>query len=223
MTEQLGRIDRPEAEQFQGKRKLLLIPLIFGTPQQLREGQTLLQKYWVQMQSQVESLESRLGRVKRIFHENIAAGEEEGLARLQAMDERSYKFVQSKCRSKAVLEATEDEGTLLEVVDLQRCLMLPLLSSRLTAKLHEWYFEGMNRRYEHIGKRIDESLGKDEVGLLLIGERHQVQFPQDIEVFYVSPPALDEYRRWFQNWLAESQRQPSAEAEGEAAEAGEPQ
>ena len=219
MTEQLGRIDRPEAEQFQGKRKLLLIPLIFGTPQQLREGQTLLQKYWVQMQSQVESLESRLGRVKRIFHENIAAGEEEGLARLQAMDERSYKFVQSKCRSKAVLEATEDEGTLLEVVDLQRCLMLPLLSSRLTAKLHEWYFEGMNRRYEHIGKRIDESLGKDEVGLLLIGERHQVQFPQDIEVFYVSPPALDEYRRWFQNWLAESQRQPPA-AEGEETETG---
>ena len=132
------------------------------------------------------------------------------------MDERSHRFVQSKCRDKAVLEATEDEGVLLEVVDLQRCLMLPLLSSRLTAKLHEWYFEGMNRRYEHIGKRIDESLGKNEVGLLLIGERHQVQFPQDIEVFYVSPPALDEYRRWFQNWLAESQRQPSVAAEGEA-------
>ena len=215
MTEQLGRIERPEVERFQGKRKLLLIPLIFGTPEQLQEGQTLLQKYWVQMQSQVESLENRLGQVKRIFHENIAAGEDEGLLRLQAMDERSYKFVQSKCRNKAILEATEDEGTLLEVVDLQRCLMLPLLSSRLTAKLHEWYFDGMNRRYEHIGKRIDESLGKNEVGLLLIGERHQVQFPQDIEVFYVSPPALDEYRRWFQNWLAESQKQPPTPAEEE--------
>ena len=199
----------------------MLIPLIFSTPEQLQEGQTLLQKYWVQMQSQVESLENRLGPVKRIFHENIAAGEDEGLLRLQAMDERSYKFVESKCRNKAVLEATEDEGTLLEVVDLQRCLMLPLLSSRLTAKLHEWYFDGMNRRYEHIGKRIDESLGKDEVGLLLIGERHQVQFPQDIEVFYVSPPALDEYRRWFQNWLAESQKQPPAPAEGE--DTGSPQ
>ncbi len=220
MTEQLGRIERPEADQFQGKRKLLLIPLVFGTPEQLKEGQTLLQKYWVQMQSQVESLENRLGPVKRIFHENIAAGEDEGLLRLQAMDERSYKFVQSKCRNKAVLEATEDEGTLLEVVDLQRCLMLPLLSSRLTAKLHEWYFDGMNRRYEHIGKRIDESLGKNEVGLLLISERHQVQFPQDIEVFYVSPPALDEYRRWFQNWLAESQKQPPTPAEGEETESG---
>ena len=222
MTEQLGRIERPEAERFQGKRKLLLIPLVYGAPEQLQEGQTLLQKYWVQMQSQVESLESRLGRVKRIFHENIAEGAEEGLVRLQAMDERSYRFVQSKCRSKAVLEATEDEGVLLEVVDLQRCLMLPLLSSRLTAKLHEWYFEGMNRRYEHIGKRIDESLGKNEVGLLLIGERHQVQFPQDVEVFYVSPPALDEYRRWFQNWLADRQNLPAAAAEGEE-EAGEPQ
>ncbi len=210
MTEQLGRIERPDAERFQGKRKLLLIPLVYGAPELPQEGETLLQKYWVQMQSQVESLESSLGRVKRIFHENVAAGEDEGLARLQAMDERSHRFVESKCRNKAVLEATENEGVLLEVVDLQRCLMLPLLSSRLTAKLHEWYFDGMTRRYEHIGKRIDESLGADEVGLLLIGERHQVQFPQDIEVFYVSPPALDEYRRWFQNWLSESRTQPSA-------------
>jgi len=44
----------------------------------------------------------------------------------------------------------------------------------------------------------------------LISERHQVQFPSDIEVFYVSPPALDEYRRWFQNWM--DQQQSAAEA-----------
>ncbi|MCH8893771.1 MAG: hypothetical protein IIB32_09750, partial [Chloroflexi bacterium] len=31
-----------------------------------------------------------------------------------------------------------------------------------------------------------------------------------IEVFYVSPPALDDYRRWLQNWM--EQQQAKAEA-----------
>ena len=49
----------------------------------------------------------------------------------------------------------------------------------------------------------------------MIGERHQVQFPQDIEVFYVSPPALDEFRRWLQNWIAEQQNAARQAADSE--------
>ena len=37
-----------------------------------------------------------------------------------------------------------------------------------------------------------------------------MQFPSDIEVFYVSPPALDEYRRWFQNWIEQQQAAAAA-------------
>ena len=48
----------------------------------------------------------------------------------------------------------------------------------------------------------------------MISERHQVQFPSDIEVFYVSPPALDDYRRWLQKWM--EQQQATAEAAKEA-------
>jgi hypothetical protein len=62
-------------------------------------------------------------------------------------------------------------------------------------------------------------LEENQVGLLLVSERHQIQFPSDIEVFYVSPPALDEFRRWFQNWLAQQQPQTwAAEAEVEDSE-----
>ena len=71
------------------------------------------------------------------------------------------------------------------------------------------YLENLKNRYAYISNRINESLGNNEVGILLINERHQVQFPTDVEVFYVSPPALDEYRRWLQNWLASNQKQDS--------------
>jgi hypothetical protein len=52
----------------------------------------------------------------------------------------------------------------------------------------------------------------------LISERHQVQFPADIEVFYVAPPALDEFRRWLQNWMAQQRREHSEESRESAVE-----
>ncbi len=74
-------------------------------------------------------------------------------------------------------------------------------------RIQEWFTESNRGRYEHIAKQIDSTLGENELGILLVSERHQIQFPSDIEVFYVSPPALDEFRRWFQNWLAQQQSQ----------------
>ena len=194
MTQELGRIERPAAEQYRGRRKLLLVPLVFspappfgpgsGDP----EGAAALQNYWEQMQTQVAALENALGGLQRIYHETITASEEEGLAQLQAGDRCSYTFILDKRESGAVLEATADMEILLETLDLQRCLMIPLTSATVAARLQEWHAEAHRRRYEHIAARIDETLTEDGVGLLLISERHQVQFPSDIEVFYVSPP-----------------------------------
>ena len=162
-----------------------------------------------------------MGKASHIYHENLGEGGDEGLARLEAADERSHRFVKAQCSAGAVLEATEDEELLLEVMDLQRCLMLPFASERLANRLHEWYFDSMRQRYEHIAKGIDETLGENEVGILLISERHQVQFPQGLEVIYVSPPALDEYRRWLQAWLKEQQSQAASQA-NDAAKAQNP-
>ena len=99
---------------------------------------------------------------------------------------------------------------LLETLDLQRCMMIPLASATVGSRLQEWHADSNRQRYEHIADQIDSTRGENVTGLLLISERHQVQFPSDIEVFYVSPPALDEYRRWFQNWM--DQQESAAEA-----------
>ena len=221
MTQELGRIERPAAEQYRGRRKLLLVPLVYSPAPDEPEGAAALQNYWEQMQTQVAALENALGGLQRIYHETITASEEEGLEQLQAGDRRSHAFVSGKRDPRpstssggsggAVLEATEDIEILLETLDLQRCLMIPLTSPSVASRLQEWHAEANRRRYEHIAARIDETLPDDGVGLLLISERHQVQFPADIEVFYVSPPALDEFRRWLQNWAAR-QQQAAAEA-----------
>ena len=83
--------------------------------------------------------------------------------------------------------------------------MLPFSGDTVALRLREWLTEGLHRRYEYVSKRIDDTLGEDQVGLLFISERHQVQFPADVEVFFVAPPALDEFRRWLDGWIAKQQ------------------
>ena len=214
-AQELGRIERPSVEQYRGRRKLILAPLVYSPASGEPEGAAALQNYWEQMQTQVAALENALGGLQRIYHESITASEDEGMAQLRAGDQRSHAFVAGKRESGAVLEATEDMEILLETLDLQRCLMIPLTSPSVASRLQEWHAEANRRRYEHIAARIDETLTDDGVGLLLISERHQVQFSSDIEVFYVSPPALDEFRRWLQNWAAR-QQQAAAEAMAQA-------
>ena len=206
MTQELGRISRPSVEQYRGRRKLILLPLVYSPAPDEPDGAAALQNYWDQAQTQASALENALGGLQRVYHESVTAGESEGLEQLRSGDLRSHALVSLKCESGAMLEATEDIEILLETLDLQRCLMMPMASSTVASRLQEWHAEANRRRYEHIADRVDSTLEEDSVGLLLISERHQVQFPPDIEVFYVSPPALDEFRRWLQNWAARQQQ-----------------
>ena len=210
MAEELGQIQRPSASQYDGRRKLLLVPLIYGPQADDEEGATVLQNYWEQMQTQVTALEGALGGLQHIYHESLTVGGSEGMEQLGNVDLRSHGFIIEKTQNGAVLEATEDMDVLLETLDLQRCMMIPLASANVGSRLQEWHSDSNKQRYEHIASNIDSTLGENETGLLLISERHQVQFPSDIEVFYVSPPALDEYRRWFHNWIEQQQAAAAA-------------
>ena len=208
MAQELGRISRPSAAQYEGRRKLLLVPLVYGPPAEAPEGVAALQKYWDQMQLQVESLQAALGGLHHVYHESLSESGQQALEQLEKADQRSHQFVKAKCEAGAVLEATEDAAALMETLDLQRCLLMPLSSEKVAIKLHEWFNESNKSRYDHIASQIDATLGENEVGLLLVSERHQIQFPEDIEVFYVAPPALNEFQRWLENWAAQQQKPP---------------
>ena len=215
MAQELGRLERPTTERFRGKRKLLLVPLLYGPPNISEEGIEILQRYWDQVQSQISSLESRLGELRHIYHESLIMGGPEGLKQLEVVDQRSHGFVSAKCQSGATLEATEDSETFLETMDLQRCLMMPLASEKVSRTLHEWLTDSNKTRYEKIGTQIDETLGENEVGLLMISERHQVQFAKDVEVFYISPPALADFQSWLQQWVTQERAAPAETSDDE--------
>jgi len=208
MAQEIGRVERPSAGQYRGKRKLLLVPLMHLPPDDAQEGLAILEKYWDQVRHQIAALEARLGGLRHIFCESLPVGGTEGLEYLAMGDRHSFLLVKARCEAGAMLQTTEDQATLMEALDLQRLLMLPLASEKVARRVHDWFTEANQSRYEHIARQINTMLGEDETGLLLISERHHVQFPPDIEVFYVAPPALDEYRRWLRNWVSRREQSP---------------
>ena len=213
MAEQLTRITRPAAANYQGKRKLLLAPLIhlpIPPDSMPPEGAEIMGRYWEQVDVQVRAVQNALGSVTHVYHENTPEGGVDGLGYLEASGQNSHSLVKSLMEDGAVLESTESIDILAESLDLQRCLMQPLMSPTVANRLQEWFTEATRRRYEYIADTINSTLPEDETGLLLINERHQVQFPADLEVIYIAPPALDEFRRWLQNWTEQLQREMSA-------------
>ena len=207
MTEPLGKIAKPEAEHFTGKRKLYLVPLIFsgeGAPSEYVEKFNL---YWEQVSQHVANLELKIGKVSHIYHESITMAGENGLKVIEKLNPSCCQIVRDKCQSSAMLEATEDKELSEESIDWERCLLMGFVSQKVAKMVSEFYLEALRKRYEHIARRINETLKANEVGMLFIREGHMVQFPQDIEVFSVAPPALDELHRWQRDRLASAPKE----------------
>jgi hypothetical protein len=207
MAEELGKIDKPPVESFKKGRKLFFVPLLFGNPESPEGYLEKFNKYWEQVAKQIEELAVKLGAVNRIYHELVAEPGEAGAKAISELNEKSHGIVRTCLEKKAQLEALEERDTLMEFMDWNRCLLVGLENPKVITRVYEAYIEAGKKRNECLTRRIDETLKADEIGLLLMRENHQVQFPPDIQVFYVAPPALDEIKRW----LREREQNPGEE------------
>ena len=196
MTTPLGEISKPEAEQYRKGRKLYLVPLFLAPAEPPPDLQEKLERYWTGAQEHIARLEAALGPVDRIYHETVYLSGEEGAKQVEQINPGGYRLVDARRQAGAQLEATEDRALVEEGSDWQLCLSVGLVSQKASSTVVEAYLDVTSQRYTFIASRIDETLKEDESAILVIGDHHRVQFPSDIQVFYVAPPALDELRRW---------------------------
>jgi hypothetical protein len=199
MAEELGKIEKPSVEELKEGRKLYFIPLIYRGEESPEDYLEKYNKYWEQVEKQIAELESKLGKVNRIYHELIPATGEAGSEAIKELCDRGHKIVQACLDKGAHLEAIEEGDLLTEFMDWSRCLIIGLQNQGVLKKVYEYYLEVAKKRNEYIAGKIDQTLKKDEIGILLMRENHQVQFPSDIQVFYVAPPALDDIKRWLRD------------------------
>jgi len=199
MPEQLGKIERLEAERFKQGKKLYLVPLVYSTEEAPDEYKEKCSRYWQQVAEQLTNLASKIGKVSRVYHESVFQSDEDGMKAMKRLNPSSYQIAKTQCDNGAIFETVEEEELFEEVMDWQRCLMLGFISDKVASKVSEFYVEAAKKRNEFIAKKISETLKDDEAGLLFIREEHSAQFPSDIEVFSIFPPALDEIYRWYRD------------------------
>jgi hypothetical protein len=216
VPEQLGKIERLEAEQFKQGKKLYLVPLVYSGEKAPDEYKEKCNRYWQQVAEQLTNLAAKIGKVKRVYHESIYQCGEDGLKAVEKLNGSSYQIARTQCDNGAILEPIEERELLEEVTDWQRCLMLSFVSDKVANKVSESYLETAKKRNESIARKIGETLKQDEAGLLFIEEQHSVQFPIDVEVFSIFPPALDEIHRWLREQARTGVDRAAEETKGEA-------
>ena len=205
MSEELGKIQKPPVENFTAGRKLYFVPLIFSDPQLPLDISLKYSAYWDQVESQIANLEEKLGPVKYLFHELVLDSGAETLKSLEQIHSGSLSLLSSRMQKGASFEALEEEDVLTELMDWSRCLSLGLQNQRVYTQIYQSYIAVNDKRNESIAKKIDETLKGNESCIVIMGEGHHVKFPENIQVFYIAPPALDEVKRWAREQQAKEQ------------------
>lgn len=196
MTQPLSQFEKPSAERYAGARKIFLVPNYVLPPGIPDEGVAHLERYWSEVRDAIGNLERSLGKVSRIFHEMLYVEGDEAVKMLESLNPQGSVFIQALCSASATLEATEDRDLVEEHIDWQRILSISLMSQKVSTLAIEGFNNSLQQRFEKIGERIGDTLQEGESAALFIREDHRVQFPSDIQVFYVAPPALDALKRW---------------------------
>jgi len=190
----LGSTGKSDPRRFDGKKKLLLVPLIPMSNALAESNTELFDRYWREVTNQIGNLESVLGTVRHIFHEMLHDDSEDGLEMMESVSPGSVKLVKYLMGSGSVLCPFEDPEMLMEMTDWQRCLSIGLVSKGVQEMASEQYRALTDARNSKVSESISTSMKEDEVGLLFISEGHTVQFSSDVQVFYVAPPSSNELK-----------------------------
>ncbi|MEW6067088.1 MAG: hypothetical protein AB1610_02150 [Nitrospirota bacterium] len=193
---ELGKIEKPATETFKGKRKLYCMPNVYPLKDAPEEYKELFDKYWSEAFQQIERLET-IGKVKKIFCENIFTEGEEALNLLSKINERAYQIVKKKIEEGAVFLPVEKEDVFGLFLDWGNCMRI-VRTKEAFEKVFDFYTDALNKRVQHILKIVEDNLSEGEAGMLIIRDEDRVklQFPKDIEVFLVTPPSYDGILKW---------------------------
>jgi hypothetical protein len=205
---ELGQIEKPGTESFTGKRKLYCVPNIFPLYDPPEDFKELFNKYWNEVDQQIEKLEVA-GKVKKIFCEMVYTEKEEMMEILGRFNERVQQIVKKKVEEGGTLLPLEDKEIFGPYIDWGNCLRV-VSTQEVFTKILEYYTEFAMKRLQHILSVIDSNLTEAEAGLLILKDedRAKLQFPGDIEVFLVTPPSYDDIMRWFrEKWKEMSEQQ----------------
>jgi len=209
----IGKMKKLSVEHFRKPgRKLYLVPLLVSADKEgkgmSKEYLAKIEAYWNEVKGRVNDLQTKLGKINKIYHELVDVSGEKGFKVIKNLNKKSYQIAKALSQKGAVLEAIENGDLVKESMDWARCLAIYPQSEKALRKIYQFYIEVMQEREGHIAKKIDETLKNDEIGILFIRENNNLKFPSDIEIFRVHPSVLDDIHRYLRDFQSKIDSAP---------------
>ena len=219
MSEELGKISKPQADNVQLKRKLYLVQNIQNYFPDNSEFEVLLNEYWESISEQLDNLEKTAGSINKIYVEGIYQDYEIASKLLEENNKWCLNTISPRIKSGAEFGKIEDEGNYKELIDWTRIAQMGFVSENVKEITEKNYTEIINSRSKIIQDEVDK-LQSGEAALFLISSGSH-KFPEDIEIFNVIPPSLDKMNRWItenQNTVNQANEQQISQDENKGEE-----
>jgi hypothetical protein len=218
-AEELGNIGKTPAGDIMTSRKVYIVTLVQPSPGAPAGFEERYNAYWAAVEQQVSQLEAKAGIVMRIFAEGVIGRGDDAMLMVQQSNPAAHSFVQRRVFAGAVFEELEDTDLFGQVIDWGRCLQSGLINRNVADTIQAHYTEAADKRIAHMSQRLSEGILESEAAVLLTGDQN-IELPDGVERFIVSPPELDELSRWVEQ-ANQAIQQQMAEEQARAA-AGEP-
>lgn len=202
----LGKIKKPMVSDFAESRKLFCLPSIpqFNQKVLANDLKKSIEEFWVQTASKIEDLE-RMGKISHVFIESITKDGELGLDVVKQLSEECYGIVREKIDRGAELVVVENEEVLNEFLEWSLCLSVIRRSQKVFARVFKFYQDARDKRNKEIAEKINQTLKKDDCGLLVMTDENRLQIQSnlssDIQVFLIHPPAFNDIMQGFREFL----------------------
>jgi len=196
----LGKIEKLSVEHFKRPgRKLCLVFYIYPGKETDKEYLEKFKKYWEEVKTRINSLQSKIGEFDKVYHELIDADGEKGMELIKKLNKKEYEIIKNPLNGNKKLQATEDKNLLEETMDWGRCLATNPQNKEVLSKISEFYIQALQRRDKYIAQKIDETLKENEIGIFFTQEESNIKLPADIEIFRICPPILDDIHRYIRD------------------------
>lgn len=211
---ELGKIEKPEANNFTAKRKLYVVPTLPFEELALEFNleTAKVERFWGEVREKIEYFITTYGNISALYIEGVNEDEKIGIDFFEKFGKESnhYKLIKSLIDSGAVIKGIEKS----EHINRSKLLFEEYSRSFLPEikEFHEGFY-GKNIDFEgwrnYLVKRIQET--QDEMGglasrvigemrentngVLIITDGRPIEFPEGVDVFQIRPPAFDEIAR----------------------------
>lgn len=204
MTE-IGKIDKPDAAEYKNKKKVYFVRNLYLPKNATDKYKDIFNRYWDEVDEHLVKLEIA-GKVSKIFCESIYMTGDESMKVLKAINARLELIVKKKIEDGAEFLPLEDKEIFRIYLDWYNCLAV-VRSPKVHETIHTLLDETIRDRFNHIKSVLEENIADGEAGLLIMRDedREFLQMPDDIELFFVTPPAYDDLLQFIRDSAGEKE------------------